>query len=368
MRGCGGLGLAMPGRVGGAWPRASASAAQPAASASHRYLGGVMGLIVLFVIVAGGLVVVLAVGVLYGLAHPPRMTLGRALARGLPEHPGELGLDYEAATYRARHGGEETLWLVPGERDDGPLVVVSHGWGDGRYGSQLWLPLVRAYASRVVLYDLRGQGESSAATSRCGLDEPDDLLHLLDHLGAERVVLLGYSLGACVSVVAAAKDAEAADAGATRGVRGTSPRGLGRGRIVGVIGDGIYRRWDEPIVSLFRMRRWPRQPMLWLAGAWMWVTHREFRRFDRAAWAAKLRCPLLLLHGDDDAICPLASAQAVAAAAPDARLVTFEGGGHLDLVERDPDRYRDALDAFFSLVQERTPQRHEEHGGHGAES
>lgn len=292
-----------------------------------------MGLLSLFAMAGIGLVVLMTIGLLHRLAHPPRMSLGRALARGLPEHPGELGLSYELRTYSGRAGGRESAWIVQGGRAAGPMVVVTHGWGDSRYGSQLWAPLLWPYASQIVLYDLRGHGESPVATSRCGLEEPDDLLHLLDQLDAEAVVLMGYSLGACVSVVAAAKDARA-----------------GRNRVVGVVGDGIYRWWHEPIVSVLRARRWPGQPMLFLAGAWMWIWSREFRRFDRARWAADLRCPLLLLHGESDPICPLASAQAVAAAAPDARLVVFPGGGHLDLVTSDPDRYRDALAGFFSRL------------------
>lgn len=292
-----------------------------------------MSLVLLFITVAAFLMLLGAAGVLYGLSHPPRTTLGRAIARGLPADPGDMGLPFDETVLQLSDGRTTPAWILPGHDADGPVILVTHGWGDSRYGAQLWVPLLLPHASRIVVYDMRGHGDSAAPTSRCGLVEPDDLLALADQIAARRFVFFGYSMGACVSLVAAAKDAQAA-----------------RDRVVGVIGDGIYRRWDEPVVGMFRLRRWPRQPMMWLAGLWMRATSAEFRRFDRAGWAAKLGCPLLLLHGGDDPICPYDSAAEVAAAAPRCELVTFHGGGHLDLAEGDPDRYRDALCRFFEVI------------------
>jgi pimeloyl-ACP methyl ester carboxylesterase len=292
-----------------------------------------MGLLILFIATAAGLCLIGTAALLHGLSHPPRTTLGGALARGLPADPGELGLAFEEAVLQLTDGSDTAAWIVSGERPDGPTVIVTHGWGDSRYGSQLWAPLVVPYADRVVLYDMRGHGDARARTSRCGLVEPDDLRAIMDQLGVERCVLLGYSMGACVSIVAAAKDAQA---GATR--------------VRGVLADGVYRWWDEPIAGLFRLRRWPRQPLCWLAGAWMWLTNAEFRRFDRAGWAAKLGCPLRAMHGTADPICPVTSAQAVVAAAPDGAIELFEDAGHLDLATADPPRYRRIVAQFMETL------------------
>ncbi len=292
-----------------------------------------MGLLILFISTAAGLCLIGAAGLLYGLAHPPRTTYASAIARGLPTDPGELGLAFEEVTLSLSDGRDTPGWIVRGDKPTGPVVIVSHGWGDGRYGAQLWAPMFLPHASRVVFYDMRGHGESRARTSRCGLVEPDDLRAVMDRLGGDRFVLMGYSMGACVSLVAAAKDAQA-----------------GRERVAGVIADGVYRWWDEPIAGMFRLRRWPPQPLCWLAGAWMWLTHAEFRCFDRAAWATQLRCPLLVLHGTADPICPVTSAQAVAAATPRATCELFEGAGHLDLATAEPQRYRRIVDQFMETL------------------
>jgi pimeloyl-[acyl-carrier protein] methyl ester esterase len=54
--------------------------------------------------------------------------------------------------------------------------------------------------------------------------------------------------------------------------------------------------------------------------------------------------PAFLLHGANDAICPLASAERLAAALPHARLTVVYGAGHAPFWTR-PDRFRAWLQA-----------------------
>lgn len=304
-----------------------------------------MGLVVLFAAAALFLAVLATAGLLHRLAHPPRVTLGAALARGLPADPAELGLSFEERSLRLFDSTTTRAWLIEGRRPDGPVIVVTHGWADSRFGAQRRATLLVEFASLVVCYDLRGHGYASAPASDCGSPrEGDDLLAIVQQLEAlhpthrglaqthkRRYVLFGYSMGANISLIAAARDRD--------------------GQIAGVIADGPYRRWHEPIVGLFRLRRWPAYPLVWIADAWLMLARPAFRReFDRTRWAARLRCPLLVLHGDADPLCPLASARAIAEAAPGHELVVFPGGGHLDLADLDPDRYRNAIARFIERV------------------
>lgn len=63
---------------------------------------------------------------------------------------------------------------------------------------------------------------------------------------------------------------------------------------------------------------------------------------------ARIRSPVLLLHGDRDALIPLAHSQALHALAPRARLHVVRGGGHNDLQEFASylDAVREALAAL----------------------
>ena len=53
--------------------------------------------------------------------------------------------------------------------------------------------------------------------------------------------------------------------------------------------------------------------------------------FDRAAHAARLGCPLLVIHGSEDEISPIEDGRAIASAAPAGEIVEVEGAGHNDL-------------------------------------
>ncbi|MFC5661381.1 alpha/beta fold hydrolase [Kitasatospora misakiensis] len=80
---------------------------------------------------------------------------------------------------------------------DGPPVVLVHA---GVADHRMWDAVVPALAERytVVRYDLRGFGESAPPTGP--FRETDDLLSLLDHLGHQRVGLVGASWGGRVAV------------------------------------------------------------------------------------------------------------------------------------------------------------------------
>ncbi|MCK6521955.1 alpha/beta hydrolase [Myxococcota bacterium] len=56
--------------------------------------------------------------------------------------------------------------------------------------------------------------------------------------------------------------------------------------------------------------------------------HLMVTRFESAERAAKITCPTLIVHGDQDERIPLAHGAALAAAAPDARLHVVKGGDH----------------------------------------
>ncbi|WP_405720087.1 alpha/beta hydrolase [Streptomyces sp. NBC_01537] len=79
----------------------------------------------------------------------------------------------------------------------GPPVVLAHA---GVADHRMWDAVVPALAEThtVIRYDLRGFGESPPPAGP--FDEADDLRRLLDHLGHERVRLVGASWGGRVTL------------------------------------------------------------------------------------------------------------------------------------------------------------------------
>jgi 3-oxoadipate enol-lactonase len=297
-----------------------------------------LGLAVLFLVAAVLLLLGFSAAAVHRMTHPRRLTYATAIGRNLPASPADVGLDFVEESLTFSDGSRTPLWIVRGRNASGPIVILTHGWADGRYGVLAWCDLVADFASTMVLYDLRGQGESSAPMSELGTAEVDDLLALAAHVAREDrpIVLIGLSMGAGISIAAAAREP---------------------GLVAGVIGESAYRRGMQPVVGFFRINHWPIWPFYHLIGLWLTLRFTSDKRFDRAAHAARLRCPLLLLHGGQDPIAPVEAAREIAAAAPNAKLVVFDEASHLDLVKIDPARYREALAAFFTEIASRVRNR-----------
>jgi len=291
-----------------------------------------MGLVILFSI---ALAIIVAIGTLVlirQMERPQRVTFAVALARRLPTDPREQAFVAVEREFRMEDGVISPGWIIEGSQPAGPTVIITHGLADSRYGSLLRVPMLAPFASRIIVYDLRGHGDSSAKKTTLTLKEPGDLLHLMNEVdNGSPIVLMGHSMGGGISIVTAAMAQDP--------------------RIAAVIAEGAYRWPMEPIVNLFRRKRWPVFPFVWLAGQhfsfWLGISSRSF---DRASHAAKLVCPLLVVQGAADAICPVASAQVVVAAALRGEIVVVPGAAHADLPILYRDRYLDALRGFFSKL------------------
>lgn len=288
----------------------------------------------LFVLLAVGGVVYLAILIAmtaWMLTHPPRRTYAWAVSRGRAGDPGEMeqARGYESWTFEFR-GLSLPVWEIAGERPDGPAIVLTTGWGDSRIGSLLRVPALVRHASRLILWEMPGHGE---APGHCtlGTREVEALRGLVDRVAQGRkVVLYGWSLGAGASIAAAAGDE----------------------RVAAVIAEAPYRLPRTPAKRVLANVRLPHvmnlQPALWMLGTAFGVGPR-FRGFDRAAHAARLSCPLLVLHGTEDGVCPVEDGRAIAAAAAKGRFVAIEGGGHNNLWVEDEfkEQMKRAIDGFL---------------------
>ena len=85
-------------------------------------------------------------------------------------------------------------------------VVLLHGICvsfAGNFGAYGWIERLRGQGLRVIGMDFRGHGQSDKPhdSSAYGTTHlADDVIALLDHLGLDRVSLMGYSLGSVVAL------------------------------------------------------------------------------------------------------------------------------------------------------------------------
>lgn len=271
--------------------------------------------------------------------RPRRKTMGVSLAMGGPGDPADLDLTAEEATFNLSDGSASPGWLIDGDVEDGPVAVVVHGHRDSRFGSLYRAQMLGRYVSKVAVFDLPGHGDAQASRCLMGAREADDVHAVVDGLPEEMVrgrgvVVLGYSMGAVIVLKAAADRPE---------------------RFAGVVLCAPYRLWDEGLRGQMRRRHLPQWPTVMLVG---WVLRLAWGRwglgerpgFDGAEQAARVPCPVLVLHGEADDICPLDAGQKIAAAAPAGELVQIADGTHNQLLAADYDAVHAALGAFFGRV------------------
>lgn len=305
----------------------------------------ILGFLWLMCVGAACWVVLGTLTILYRMTHPKRLTYGVAIARQWPTSPSEVGLDFREEQLRLPDGTTTPAWIVPGQKPAGPMVILSHGWSHSRLSM---IPLMKVYtqwASQVIAYDMRGQGESAAQKTTMGTQEVQDLLAIIAHFTNQSpadstgIVLAGQSLGAGVSLAAAS-------------VATQQQMHL---PILAVVAEGIYRWGMEPLAGYFRKRGlplWPFYPFVAAHFAFWYHTNRP--SYDRVALARHLTCPLLVLHGEHDSVCPPASAEAIAQAAQSnpqgSQLVWFPHGEHLNLLATNPDLYHQSLAELFGRL------------------
>lgn len=227
---------------------------------------------------------------------------------------------------------------------DAPTIVLLHGFTMSLESWDGWAErLDDRY--RVVRYDLLGHGMSGPdALERYSPDERVEVLRrLLDALGIERATLGGNSFGGLVAWRFAARYPERVarlilvDPGAYS-INGVTeqpvpvPEAM-RAYLLTVPPAGL----DASARLIFAdPSRLPegrlaqiREMMTRPGNGEAFVAHlEEFTLPDPDADLARIAAPTLILWGEEDRIIPLEQANRLAAAIPNARLVTYPGVGH----------------------------------------
>jgi len=268
------------------------------------------------------LVIALLIGLLVRrLLSPPRRTLAYALARGLHADPGAAGYEFTEWMLQRPDGAQMPVWDLPGGQGIDPAsasprgtVVLLHAWGRSRIDGLARLDEWMRVASRILIPELRGHGESAGGGPTYGTRETQDLLDLMERLDGD-VMLVGVSLGAVCAIRAAAAEADDPR-------RGSAPR------IARVVALSPFDRIDEIVRARLRHQGYPVWPVAGIA--FLLLRLAGIRAERTQDFARRVRVPLDVVHGTDDPLLPRSTAAAIAAAAPLGRLIEIPGKGHLE--------------------------------------
>jgi pimeloyl-ACP methyl ester carboxylesterase len=308
--------------------------------------GLVIYLTITLVLTLGTLAATLA----WEMVHPPRHTVGYAIARGLATDPGDRGLAFESWTLDRPGNVRLAVWDVrgPGRSKAHPLTaVVLHGWGHSRIDTLTRLADLEPWCDRFILYDLRGHGESTGSPSALGQGEADDLLALVERLGEnERFVLVGHSMGAVIALRAAA-------------ALSTADPKLAR-QLAGVIAYGPYCEFQRSLQGRLSVVGLPTRPITDLA----LLIHR-LRGVRPAsinpADLGVIACPVLIVHGVLDRVSPVEHSRRIAAHLPSCQLHIVNDAAHVDTHLTDPQQHTAMLEQFFNTITQPGDQDRCEH-------
>ena len=259
------------------------------------------------------------------------------------EHPTDYGLPYADLAFAPRGGEWEELvlrgWLLDGGGPgDGPTVIVVHGLNSNRAGDNALALADRLldFDLNVLLFDLRGHGESDGEQVSAGYFEKWDVLGAYDYLVQEgappgSIGVLGFSMGGATALQAAALEpgirAAVADS-AFADVRDMIAQETAR--------TTIFPKWMVP---------------LFIPG--MSVMSSVLYGIDVGAIvpedaASTLDYPILVIHGDADSrIPPEQSVRIHASALSGSELWLSPGSEHADTFFDAQDEYIERVEAYY---------------------
>ena len=229
----------------------------------------------------------------------------------------------------------------------GMPVVFVHGFPHHR---GLWAPQLDALArrTRCVALDLPGFGESTPRADASVDAFADDVVALLDHLGIERAVVAGLSMGGYVALalwrrhparchaLVLADTKAAADDDAARAKRremiAMARRGgsaaVAEAMLPGMVGKSTRERSPELVAHVDAMLR--AASVEGIVGA----LEAMMTRPDATPTLPRIDVPTLVVVGEEDILTPPAVARVLADAVPGARLETIGSAGHVSNLER----------------------------------
>lgn len=269
----------------------------------------------------------------YPRREPPRIT------------PADLGLPCE--TMRIDSDGVALpAWFIPA-RDGarGPAVVLVHGWESARDKTLPMAMFLVAAGFHCLTFDVRGNGANPAedlplSAGEFGRDALAAFHALVEQPEVTKAGIVGHSMGGIGAILAAAAEPRVAALVAT-----SSPAGPYR------LTRLTFQLARLPIPDVIAY------PLAWLTTrVYLRPRGHDVRAVSAAAAIARYEGPVLLAHGDQDTVVPIAHLDRLAAAGRATRddepdpapleTLVITGGQHSWLYE-DP-RYRREVAAFLA--------------------
>jgi dipeptidyl aminopeptidase/acylaminoacyl peptidase len=256
------------------------------------------------------------IAVLYQAAVLVAMLVAWRNARVPPRHtPAELGLAYEDLRIPTANDCRLHAWLIPGGDGRRPAVVLVHGWNRNAERMLPYVQILHPAGYHLLAFDARHHGASDPDHHASMKKFSEDIRAAVSWLAARpdvdaaRLAVVGLSIGGSAAIHAAAHDP--------------------RIRAVVTVGSFAHPRDAMLQAGLGSRLLAPAMPLAFRVIEW-----RIGARFDQLAperQAGRVAGRMLLVHGEEDAIVPVANLERLERAAGSrAEAWRIPGRGHSD--------------------------------------
>ena len=226
-------------------------------------------------------------------------------------------------------------------RGKGTPLVLLHGYP---LDNHLWddiAPLLEDTFD-LIQPDLRGFGKSTTVESPYIMDDyASDIAGLLDQLGIQKAAIAGHSMGGYVALAFARLYPERvsglglvstqvlADPPDRKEARYKSAADVSEKGIGGVV-EAMVPKFtsDERLQGIARETMERQQP-----AAFIGALRAMAERTDSSSLLSSFKFPVVIIHGEADALIPIDRAREVKNAVPSAHLVELKGTGHMPMME-----------------------------------
>ncbi len=234
--------------------------------------------------------------------------------------PAECGIAFQEIAFPTRNGCRLYGWWMPAQGETAeaaPVLILVHGWGRNVERMLPYIQNLHARGYHLLAFDARNHGSSDSDGHSSLPKFAEDIRAAIDFVGtlraanAERIGIVGVSLGGAAAIYAAAHDP----------------------RIRSVVTIGAFAHPGEIMRLEFQKRHLPYFPLVWLM--FKYIQFKIGARFDQIAPMnniGKASARILLIHGEQDVVIPVEQAKKLKQAGDPERVVlrVLPARGHSD--------------------------------------
>ena len=221
-----------------------------------------------------------------------------------------------------------------------PLVLL-HGYP---LDHRLWDDVVPLLEDQfdLILPDLRGFGESTTVDSFYTMEDiASDITGLLDYLGIQKTAIAGHSMGGYVALAFARVYPERVTGIgliSSQVLADTPAKREDRFKTAAEVADkgpaSVVELMTPKFTNDTRLQEFARSSMeLQQPAAYIGALKAMGERVDSTPLLKSISYPVVIVHGDADALVPIDRAREVKSALPNAYLVEISGVGHMPMME-----------------------------------